>query len=462
MPNAFSSLGVELSENLPNTYLPGETLRVLGRVTDGKKDSVLFFKTPSGQKISRSYPVAADGTFRYEYPLDETGRYEMVVASGMGFSTTRTQSFFVLPDSAIEGKRLESTPSPEFVLQHPEFERLEGSDLSPVNLLRLPESREPLLRTVRISQPGVPILMKRSMGNVAFLPSDAERFDPNKPVRMTVSVSKASTAFSIDAYSEEFRAYDAEIPLAPSYITERKETVSATVENSVLRISGSSSKTDDPPLKGEAYLILPSGLVETKKFPSVHLDASGHVKPGTLAVLETPLSQKGQYLVEVMYANGFPAYNAPVIFGTPVAALLPNEYDFANKDSSTDLSSIGADALRYVNAIRSKLDKSALRLDPTLMRLAQAKADDMAANNYVGHDDSHGEKIVGTAKRMGIPLSGSVGENVAGGSVSTEFLLAGLALSGGHRANMIGDWGHMGIGAVVKDGLTYYVQVFGE
>lgn len=99
-PSAFADLGVKFDQGIPNTYLPGETLRVSGVVTDGKTDTVLFLKSPSGQKYSRSLPT--DGTaFSYEVPLLETGKYDLVVASGMGFSTSKTQPIHVLPDSAI-------------------------------------------------------------------------------------------------------------------------------------------------------------------------------------------------------------------------------------------------------------------------------------------------------------------------------------------------------------------------
>ena len=141
---------------------------------------------------------------------------------------------------------------------------------------------------------------------------------------------------------------------------------------------------------------------------------------------------------------------------------MPNEYDSVTKETDSNLSDVVPNALRFINAIRKKVGKSALVGDETLQELAQFKANDMASHNYVGHDDSSGQKITGTAKRAGIQVYGSVGENVAGGSVGTDFLLAGLSLSGGHRSNMLGDWSKVGVAAVVKNGQTYYVQVFGE
>lgn len=116
---------------------------------------------------------------------------------------------------------------------------------------------------------------------------------------------------------------------------------------------------------------------------------------------------------------------------------MPNEYDAVTKETDSNLSDVVPNALRFMNAIRKKAGKSPLSSDETLERLAQFKANDMADHNYVGHDDSAGQKITGTAKRAGVEISGSVGENVAGGSVGTDFLLAGLSLSGGHRSNML-------------------------
>jgi uncharacterized protein YkwD len=86
----------------------------------------------------------------------------------------------------------------------------------------------------------------------------------------------------------------------------------------------------------------------------------------------------------------------------------------------------------------------------------------MANHNTISHTDSYGTTIGGTAKRNGIQIAGSIGENVAGGTFSFKYLLVGLANSGGHRANMLDTWAKMGVGYAVKDGQVYYVQVFGE
>ena len=460
--DAFAELGVTLSEGIPNTYLPGETLRMTGNVTDGKKDSLLFLKTPSGKKISVSYPVDSNGAFDYEYPLDESGEYEMVVASGMGFSTNKVAGLTVLPDSAIAGRMGVLAKVSGYPPFEPHFERHESSDLSPIVVLPFPDTGENVFKTLRISQEGRETIVRRSMGDVALLPSETQAFDATKPVDVRITVSRSSTRFSMDASPEEVEIYSGKVPIVSSYSAEKKEDVSVTPEPSGIRLSVSAPASGTP-IRGETYLTLPSGDVMTEAFPNDSLDSNGYLQAGKKSVLSVPLTLTGKYLLEVMYSNGFAAYNAPFTFGSPVVATLPNEYDGASKDVGTvDAATVSADALRFVNALRTKVGKTNLGTDADLTRLAQFKAEDMADHNYVGHDDSKGEKITGTAKRAGVALLGGVGENVADGSVSTDFLLAGLALSGGHRANMLGEWTKMGAAAVEKNGLTYYVQVFAD
>ena len=432
---AFSDLGIKFDENVPNTYLPGETFRISGTVTDGKTDTVLFLKSPSGKKYSRSLPTDGNA-FSYEVPLLEVGKYDLVVASGMGFSTNKTQPIHVLSEDTLAGRKTLSDVPVSMVVNDLRFVRKESSDLTPLNLLDLPAIGKKALRTVRIAQDGKTTLMRRSMGDVAFFPEDAEGFDANKPVRVTVTAAESSTDFSMDVFGAETVVFDAELPLVSAYATERKEAVSASVDGSTLKIR-TDLASDGPALRTEAYLVSPDGNVKTLRFDASDIDSEGSVVRGRKVELSVPLADVGQYLVEVMYSNGFPAFNGPVVHKGSVVALMPNEYDAVTKETDSNLSDVVPNALRFMNAIRKKAGKSPLSSDETLERLAQFKANDMADHNYVGHDDSAGQKITGTAKRAGIEISGSVGENVAGGSVGTDFLLAGLSLSGGHRSNML-------------------------
>lgn len=161
------------------------------------------------------------------------------------------------------------------------------------------------------------------------------------------------------------------------------------------------------------------------------------------------------------YDTGFAAYNGPIVYGD-ILLLLPNDYDGVKKDIGTDSSGVAIHSLAFINTVRAKSGKSSVSLDDTLSNLATIKANDMAVHNNLSHWDSNGDRISGTAKRNGISLTGSIGENVAGGNVGHEVLLIGLAYSGGHRENMLGGWQKIGIGYAVKNGQVYYAQVFGE
>ncbi len=137
------------------------------------------------------------------------------------------------------------------------------------------------------------------------------------------------------------------------------------------------------------------------------------------------MTEVGVYLVEVNFDTGFAAIIEPVNNGK-VLAILPNSYDFANRTIESNAKSVITDTLAAINTIRTQAGLSALSLDNNLSNLAQYKAKDMSDHGYVGHPDSQGVFILDTAKRAGITVRGSVGENVAGGTVSASFLQAGL------------------------------------
>ncbi len=194
----------------------------------------------------------------------------------MGFSTTKTQTIHVLSESAVSGKKPVSEFSVPLKIDSLEFVREESSDLTPINVLKLPKTDSRIFWTVRISQSGAETLVRKSMGDVAFDVSDAVRFDSSKPVRVTVSAAESSTPFSMDAFTAEKTVFDAEISLAPSYAIEKKEAVTVSVSGSeaVVRTNLASG---GPNLRTEAYLTAPNGNVTAHVFPSSETGGDGYV-----------------------------------------------------------------------------------------------------------------------------------------------------------------------------------------
>jgi hypothetical protein len=216
------------------------------------------------------------GRFSYRIPLFETGKYDLVIASGMGFSTTKTQTIHVLSESAVSGKKAVSEFSVPLKIDSLEFVREESSDLTPINVMKLPKTDPHVFWTVKISQPGVETLVRKSMGDAAFEVSEAVRFDPEKPVRVSVSAAESSTPFSMDAFTVEKILFDAEMPLAPSYAVEKKEAVTVSVSGSEAVVR-TNLVSGGPNLRTEAYLTAPNGNVTAHVFPSSETGGDGYV-----------------------------------------------------------------------------------------------------------------------------------------------------------------------------------------
>lgn len=85
---------------------------------------------------------------------------------------------------------------------------------------------------------------------------------------------------------------------------------------------------------------------------------------------------------------------------------------------------------------------------------AQPWAEHMAATGQLDHNPSYSSEIPAGWSRAG--------ENIAMG-YPPDGVVAGWMGSPGHRANILGDYTHIGIGyAVAGDGTPYYVQTFGR
>jgi uncharacterized protein YkwD len=106
----------------------------------------------------------------------------------------------------------------------------------------------------------------------------------------------------------------------------------------------------------------------------------------------------------VNHDTGFAASITPITYGSTLA-ILPNALDSTDRKPESSTRGVAEANMSAINALRSGLGLAVLSSDPTLTRLAQAKADDMTANNYVGHTDSRGDSIAGLAKRLQISVN---------------------------------------------------------
>jgi uncharacterized protein YkwD len=109
-----------------------------------------------------------------------------------------------------------------------------------------------------------------------------------------------------------------------------------------------------------------------------------------------------------------------------------------------------------VNEARRSERLGTLAPDATLQRLAQGQAERMARAGRIFHNASLGKRMLGGSTWT------QFGENVAAGPSMAE-VHVGLLNSPHHRANILGDFTHVGAGVVhTSDGYFYVVEVFGK
>lgn len=454
--DTFKDLWILLDTDISNIYAPHGTLRIRGKVTDGKTDT--FLKLSHNDEVKNlTDSVNANGTFEYDIPLEETGTYQVVIASGEHFYSNTSATLYVAntrPFANAETFTGENFPQISTLsLQRKELANSQGKRVRilPINIFSFADDN---LYTVAVTQNT--LLVKGSwMGAVAFFPDDFSAFDTKLPVHIQITEQKSSTVFEEDAYTAPQVVYAKDTILSPSYVLEQNEPLAVQVNGNTLDIRGTLTK--NKAVQHTTYVTYPDGHVEEGTFDSTESDSGGYLYANIPLDARLNLTQTGEYLVEVNYGSGFAAINMPVSVGDNLP-LFPNVTDVY--DSLTDTGDILGNTQRF---IRYLWNTNKLQANDDLMKLAQLKANDMATFNYVGHIDSGKTYIDGMAKRNGIDFYGTVGENVAGGNLSFGHLLSGLALSSSHRENMLDQtWTDFGVGFAEANGNLYYVQLFGK
>ncbi|MFG2944205.1 CAP domain-containing protein [Streptomyces adustus] len=158
-----------------------------------------------------------------------------------------------------------------------------------------------------------------------------------------------------------------------------------------------------------------------------------------------------------------PATPAPTATSTPESTAAPqptNTPKAAATPSATATATAATErVVQLVNAERSKVGCSALTVNATLTKAAQAHSADMAAHQNMSHTGSDGSTPDDRITRAGYSWS-AYGENVAYGYASPEQVMAGWMSSPGHKANILNcSFKEIGVG-LAQPG-SYWTQDFG-
>lgn len=134
----------------------------------------------------------------------------------------------------------------------------------------------------------------------------------------------------------------------------------------------------------------------------------------------------------------------------------------AAPESMVEPADAARDVLNAHNAIRANHRRSPFRLNPELCRAAQLQAQDMARRGRMSHRGSDGSTPFERMQRAGYRYNAGA-ENVAFGIDQVAAVMGGWMRSPGHRRNILGPYGEIGVGrAIATDGASFWCVTFGS
>lgn len=128
------------------------------------------------------------------------------------------------------------------------------------------------------------------------------------------------------------------------------------------------------------------------------------------------------------------------------------------KQTTGTLSAFEQQVVDLTNTERAKNGLAALKVDPTLSKMAHEKARDMSVNNYFSHTSPTYGSPFDMMKQFGITYN-YAGENIAMGQQTPQEVVNAWMNSAGHRANILNaNYNYIGVGYVAQG--NYWVQDF--
>ncbi|MCA0987666.1 CAP domain-containing protein [Guptibacillus algicola] len=125
------------------------------------------------------------------------------------------------------------------------------------------------------------------------------------------------------------------------------------------------------------------------------------------------------------------------------------------------LSQFEQEVVNLTNAEREKAGLPALKVDTELSKVAEAKSEDMKANNYFAHNSPTYGSPFEMMDQFGVEYR-TAGENIAKGQQTPEAVVNAWMNSEGHRKNIMNEsFTHIGVGHV-EEGNIWTQQFIGK
>ncbi len=438
--STFRELGIELKENIADTYYVWDAILIRGRVIDGRQYALIYLKNiTTGESISELAETITTGEFQMPISLPKSEwDYSLIIASGNSFNTTIHYKIHLVANRAIATPSVSVGIRPIFTTTPSPYLSI-GSDTWAT--MTIERGRKTTKTQGKIlSLDGLPLQYWIA--------------------RVSLQGYRLTSPSSLDRVTSTGVVWTGSVFIDRTRDRIGQDLVSLRILRSVATMQFRIPQWKK--VKSEYLITTPSGDVLEYHFPKAYIAADGYLRTGILIRQSFQIPDTWVYKIETVQSNGYAYFNLP-ISKSPYWSVVSPLSDWEKSTLRTDTILVYQSILASINTLRKWLGRSTLTIDPTLADLAQQKSLDMATYNYVGHTTHAGLDIIAFADSQNIPVTGIIGENVAWGNVSDISLQDGLEESGSHRMNMIDpDWGHVGIGYVLKNGRTYLVQIFGK
>lgn len=158
--------------------------------------------------------------------------------------------------------------------------------------------------------------------------------------------------------------------------------------------------------------------------------------PGAASMLPGPTSQGSRF----WYVND--------AFGNP----------FKTHDAQE--ASLAAEVLTLVNQERANAGLAPLAADSQAERAAKVHCEDMEGRGFFSHTTPEGWSPSDRLTMTGASGFNGWGENIALGQTTAQSVMNSWMNSAGHRANILGNFTHIGVGVAVGPGGPRWCQVF--
>lgn len=454
---------LRLSTEIPSVLRKGEIISIRGTLFDTTEEYASAFLSKNGTVTDHFIVDAKNGAFNIPFQFDNTGDYHLTSIKGQSGSNFSYE--IEVSEPSCEKKFSASASIPTNLA-------VNIQDNTPVFTW---QSKLPLARITFIQGgKSVQHIVSNSQNTWKLDASDFNEFDNFKEgsVQWSVEVADSengyafgqSSAWSKPAY-KEFDIVEHQF----SQLREEKIVIESFPEKikkgAVIEFSGKILAD----MNKKALVILPDGQVDEVDVQSlsgtelVHpLSGSEYFAEGSNFRFAYATKQSGTHIIELNGTDGIALLNMPVYLHGSIP-LIPDFFDANPRtfkaSSNLSLASAKNKMLSFINSDRKDHGVSSVVIDDSLSLLAQARADDMVANNYIAHFDASGLGANDIRNLYGV--KSFVSENIAQ-DVNARSAEEGLMRSAGHRKNIISpDWTRVGIGRAKRtDGTFIYVQNF--